>query len=94
MKKKKEIPRLTKQEKLNLLEFLKGDESSYLTGMTMCKKYLEIYPNEKNFSRKVKKLKKTNKVKRIESYRYTTLNFSKGLMLETPSLISTFKYEI
>jgi hypothetical protein len=51
-----ELPRMTREQKDTLLEFLKGDIDSFLVGEAMVKKYLRIYPNEKHFKRKVDKI--------------------------------------
>jgi hypothetical protein len=51
-----ELPRMTREQKDALLEFLKGDRDSYLVGKAMIEKYLRIYPNEKHFKRRVDKI--------------------------------------
>lgn len=45
----KEMQRLTKQEKLELLSMLEGDNDTYKMTKIMCLKYLKIYPSEKKF---------------------------------------------
>jgi hypothetical protein len=51
-----ELPRMTREQKDALLEFLKGDRDSYLVGKAMIEKYLRIYPSEKHFKRRVDKI--------------------------------------
>lgn len=46
------LPRMNKQQKEALLEFLKGDDDSFKVGEIMIRKYLAIYFNEKHFRRK------------------------------------------
>lgn len=46
------LPRMNKQQKEALLEFLKGDDDSFRVGEIMIRKYLAIYFNEKHFRRK------------------------------------------
>jgi len=58
----KEIQRLTKQEKIELLSMFSSDRDAYLLAKTMCLKYLEIYPSEKKF--------KTHVYNQIKDYKY------------------------
>lgn len=50
--KRKLLPRMTAQQKKEMLSFLDGDEASVEIGKQMIKSYLEIYPKELHFKKK------------------------------------------
>jgi len=58
----KEMSRLSKEEKQELLTMFSGDSDTYQLAKTMCLKYLEVYPSEKSFKTKVYSL--------IKKYKY------------------------
>lgn len=51
---RKECPRMTKEEKENLLALLDGDSQSVEVGKIMIEKYLKLYPAEKKFAKRYK----------------------------------------
>lgn len=50
--KRKLLPRMTAQQKKEMLSFLDGDKASVEIGKQMIKSYLEIYPKELHFKKK------------------------------------------
>ena len=50
--KRKLLPRMTAQQKKEMLSFLNGDSASVEIGKQMIKSYLEIYPKELHFKKK------------------------------------------
>lgn len=49
----KELERLTKQAKIDLLRMFETDADSYKLAKEICLKYLNIYPSEKKFKVRV-----------------------------------------
>jgi len=64
--KRKLLPRMTAQQKKEMLSFLNGDSASVEIGKQMIKSYLEIYPKELHFKKKfMAKLRLLNSYKRV-----------------------------
>ena len=56
--KRKQLPRMTAQQKKEILSFLDGDRTSIEMGKTMIENYLKVYPKELHFKKKyIAKLK-------------------------------------
>ena len=70
--KRKLLPRMTAEQKKELLAFLDGDETSVKIGKEMIKAYLEIYPKELHFKKKF-----LNKIKSKEFIRFNFKLYSK-----------------
>lgn len=61
----KEMQRLTKEEKQELLDMFPNNRDNYTLAKTMCLKYLEVYPSEKKFKTKV--------LSKIKEFKYEAL---------------------
>jgi hypothetical protein len=51
--KRKQLPRMTAQQKKEVLSFLDGDRTSIEMGKTMIENYLKVYPKELHFEKKL-----------------------------------------
>ncbi len=61
----KEMQRLSKEEKQELLDMFSNNRDNYTLAKTMCLKYLEVYPSEKKFKTKV--------LAKIKEFKYAAL---------------------
>jgi hypothetical protein len=50
--KRKQLPRMTAQQKKEVLSFLDGDRTSIQIAKTMIENYLKVYPKELHFEKK------------------------------------------
>lgn len=50
--KRKQLPKMTAQQKKEILSFLDGDRTSIQMGKTMIENYLKVYPKELHFEKK------------------------------------------
>jgi hypothetical protein len=65
--KRKQLPRMTAQQKKEILSFLDGDRTSIEMGKTMIENYLKVYPKELHFEKKYRAKLKEIKAKRLAS---------------------------
>jgi len=71
--KRKLLPRMTAQQKKEMLSFLDGDEASVEIGKQMIKSYLETYPKELHFKKKfMAKLRALDPYRRIYNEYWNT----------------------
>jgi hypothetical protein len=63
--KRKQLPKMTAQQKKEILSFLDGDRTSIQIAKTMIESYLKIYPKELHFEKKYRAKLKEAEAKRL-----------------------------